>query len=189
MQFQFSFKHMESSPALQTYAQEKINEKIQKFASKPTHAHVIFSVDRHQHRAHLSLKGGDGFTFEVEHTCGDMYGSIDMLVDKFGAQLKNINLADKKHMFIRGNFPAGVKFRVEFKQSNITNSKNWGVNLVGNGEGNYVIPISQLTVASGGLVAYSASLVTGLQIVSQDLSTATANDTVGNFLIREISFY
>jgi len=88
MQFQFSFKHMESSPALQSYAEEKIKEKILKFASKPIDAHVIFSVDRHQHKAHLSLKGGDGFNVEVEHTCGDMYGSVDMLVDKLNSQLK-----------------------------------------------------------------------------------------------------
>lgn len=88
MQFQFSFKHMDTSAALQTYAQEKIQEKIQKFASKPIEAHVIFSVDRHLHKAHLSLKAGDGFNVEVEHTCGDMYGSVDMLVDKLGSQLK-----------------------------------------------------------------------------------------------------
>ena len=74
MQFQFSFKHMDSSPALQSYAEEKIKEKIQKFASKPIDAHVIFSVD--------------GFNVEVEHTCGDMYGSVDMLVDKLSSQLK-----------------------------------------------------------------------------------------------------
>ncbi len=88
MQFKFSFKHMGSSQALQTYAEEKIKEKILKFASKPIDAHVIFSVDRHDHKAHLSLKGGDGGNVEVEHTCGDMYGSVDMLVDKLSSQLK-----------------------------------------------------------------------------------------------------
>lgn len=88
---------MDSSSALQTYAQEKIQEKILKFASKPTDAHIIFSVDRHQHKAHLSLKGGDGFNVEVEHTCGDMYGSVDMLVDKLQAQLKKQKDKLKNH--------------------------------------------------------------------------------------------
>lgn len=99
MQFHFSFRHMETSEALQTYAEEKLTEKILKYVTKPIEAHVSFSVVRHEHVAHCSLRAGDGFSIDVEHSCGDMYGSIDHMVDKLSAQLKKQKekLKDHKH--------------------------------------------------------------------------------------------
>lgn len=97
MQFQFSFKHMDTSPALQTYAEQKLREKIEKFVSKPIAAHVMFSVLRHQHTAHLSLEAGDGFDLQVEHTSEDMYATIDQLVDKLSRQLQKHKEKLKDH--------------------------------------------------------------------------------------------
>ena len=98
MQFQFSFKHMETSTSLQKYAEDKIKNQIEKFVTKPIEAHVTFSVDNHRHIAHCSLKSGDGFSIEVEHTCEDMYGSVDKLLDKLTAQLK------KKKEKLKGHY-------------------------------------------------------------------------------------
>lgn len=99
MQFHFSFRHMETSPALQSYAEQKLTEKIQKYVTKPIEAHVSFSVVRHEHVAHCSLRAGDGFSIDVEHSCGDMYGSIDHMIDKLSVQLKKQKekLKDHKH--------------------------------------------------------------------------------------------
>ena len=88
MVFQFAFRHMDSSEALQAYAEKKVSEKINKFVTKPIEAHMTFSVDKNVHNAHCSVVGGDGFNLQVEHSCGDMYGSVDMIVDKLEAQLK-----------------------------------------------------------------------------------------------------
>ena len=88
MQFQFSFKHMETSQALQEYAREKLTTKIEKFVTKPIEVQVTFSVDRHVQHALCTLVGGDGFSLNVEHSCEDMYGSVDRMVDKLGSQLK-----------------------------------------------------------------------------------------------------
>lgn len=88
MQFQFSFKHMETSQALQEYAREKLDSKIQKFVTKPIEVQVTFSVDKHIQHVLCTLVGGDGFKVNVEHSCDDMYGSVDRVVDKLGAQLK-----------------------------------------------------------------------------------------------------
>ena len=49
MQFQFSFKHMESSQALSQLAETKIKDKVSKFVTKPIEAHVTFVVERHDH--------------------------------------------------------------------------------------------------------------------------------------------
>lgn len=99
MQFRFSFKHMETSEALQNYAEEKIKVEVEKFVTKPIEAHVTFSVDRHQHHVLCSLAGGDGFTVNVEHECDDMYASVDRMIDKMVTQLKKKKekLKDHKH--------------------------------------------------------------------------------------------
>ena len=101
MNFQFAFKHMESSDALQHYAESKIKEKVLKFVTKPIEAKITFSVMRHEHRAQCSLLAGDGFSLEVEHVCDDMYGSVDLMIDKLTTQLKRQKDKLKDHKFSR----------------------------------------------------------------------------------------
>jgi putative sigma-54 modulation protein len=88
---------MEVSPALQEYAESKLTHQIEKFVTKPIEVHVTFSVDRHLRTAHVSLLGGDGFSVQVEHSCDDMYGSVDRALDKLGAQLKRKKEILKDH--------------------------------------------------------------------------------------------
>lgn len=103
MQFRFSFKHMETSPSLEKYAREKIQVEVEKFATKPIEAHVTFSVDKYQQQVICTLTGGDGFKCNVEHSCEDMYGSIDHMIDKLVTQLqrKKEKLKDHKHFKVR----------------------------------------------------------------------------------------
>ncbi len=100
MQFRFSFKHMETSQALQDYAKGKIQVEVGKFVSKPIEAHVTFTVDKHEQHVLCTLTGGDGFKLNVEHSCADMYGSVDHMIDKLVTQLqkKKEKLKDHKHM-------------------------------------------------------------------------------------------
>lgn len=97
MQFLYSFKHMETSEALQTYTEQKLSDRIRKFVTKPIAAHITFSVVRHQHTVHVSLDAGDGFGIEVEHTSVDMYASVDQLADKLTKQLKKQKEKLKDH--------------------------------------------------------------------------------------------
>ncbi len=97
MQFLYSFKHMETSEALENYTEQKLAERIRKFVTKPIAAHVTFSVVRHQHTVHVSLDAGDGFGIEVEHTSVDMYASVDQLADKLASQLKKHKEKLKDH--------------------------------------------------------------------------------------------
>lgn len=99
MQFHFSFKHMPSSSALESYAEEKLREKIERFVTKPIEAFVVFDVTRHLHRGHVRLKAGDGFSADVEHESEDMYATIDQMADKLEAQLRKHKeiLKDHRH--------------------------------------------------------------------------------------------
>jgi len=101
MRFQFSFKHMETSQALQTYAESKILEKIKMFATKPVDAHITFEVSKRDHKMHCHFNGGDGFATEVESTTDDMYKSVDMLIDKLETKLKRQKEKIKDH---KGHF-------------------------------------------------------------------------------------
>ncbi len=97
MQFQFSFKHMETSAALQTYAEDKIREKVEKFVTKAIDASVFFTVTRHMHTCHVHLLAGDGFSLDVQHTSADMYATIDEIVHKLESQLKKHKEKLKDH--------------------------------------------------------------------------------------------
>jgi putative sigma-54 modulation protein len=97
MQFHFSFKHMASSSALESYAEEKFREKIERFVTKPIEAFVVFDVTKHLHRGHLRLKAGDGFSADVEHVCEDMYATVDQMADKLEAQLRKHKEILKDH--------------------------------------------------------------------------------------------
>lgn len=97
MQFSFSFKHMETSEALETYAREKIKEKLQKFVTKTVETRVSFTVENKDHVAHVIVAGGDGFNMDVTASCSDMYGSVDIVVDKLTGKLKKHKDKLKNH--------------------------------------------------------------------------------------------
>ncbi len=97
MRFSYTFKHMESSQALMEYSQTKISEKVLKFVTKPIEAHLTFSVDKHIHKVHCDIIGGDGFNAHIDHESGDMYSSLDQLLDKLEVQLRKHKEKLKDH--------------------------------------------------------------------------------------------
>lgn len=99
MQFQFSFKHMEVSPQLQLYAENKIRSVVEKFVTKAIEVQLTFAVDKQDHHINCTIVGGDGFSHNVEFSCGDMYGAVDQIVDKLTSQLRRKKDKLKHHKF------------------------------------------------------------------------------------------
>ena len=97
MQFQFYFKQMESSEALKSYAQDKIENLVNKFVTKPIEVHVTFAVDKTRQSVNCVLVGGDGFNINEDVTSHDMYVSIDKMASKLGAQLRKKKEKLKHH--------------------------------------------------------------------------------------------
>lgn len=97
MQCRFSFKHMKTSQSLIDYAEPKILQKVEKYSTKPIEAIVTFSVEGIQHIAQCRVKGGDGFNFDVQSSCEDMYGSVDLMLNKLETQLKRQKEKLKNH--------------------------------------------------------------------------------------------
>ena len=105
MQFHFAFKHMDTSPALQAYAEEKLLDRIEKFVTKPIAATVTFSVLKNLYTVHCHLEAGDGFSIDVEQTCDDMHTSMDVVADKLTTQLRKHKEKLKDHKAPRRVIP------------------------------------------------------------------------------------
>ena len=122
MQIKFTFKHMETSSSLEKYARTKIDERVLRWVTKPIDAHIYFDVEREVHRVKCTLKGGDGFNFEVEALSGDMYGSLDILVDKLAGQLRRQKEKIKNHKGVSNirRLPIGRRTTNEFDSDSVS---------------------------------------------------------------------
>ena len=86
MQVSVTFRHMEATDALKSFASDKVS-RIEKDMHTPTDAHVVLSVEKHLHRAEINVTA-NGIRIRGEETSADMYGSIDGATQKIERQLK-----------------------------------------------------------------------------------------------------
>lgn len=95
MQITTTFRHMESSEALKTYAQEKL-EKVQKYIDEPVVAQVFLTVEKIRHIAEVTITA-KGITIKAAEETNDMYAAIDATVDKIERQLRRYKERIKEH--------------------------------------------------------------------------------------------
>ncbi len=95
MQMTITGRNIEVTPALREYAGEKMT-KIEKYLHKITGVHVILSVEKYRHIAEVTIQAY-GLTLRGMEETGDMYSSIDKVMDKIGKQAKKLKdrLTDK----------------------------------------------------------------------------------------------
>jgi len=81
-----TFRHMATSEAIKTYANDKV-AKLQKFLRQPMTAKVTLSIDRLKHVAETRISSG-GAHLEAKEASEDMYASIDRVADKLERQIR-----------------------------------------------------------------------------------------------------
>jgi putative sigma-54 modulation protein len=86
MQVSVTFRHMDATESLKAHAADKVS-RIEKYIHTPTDAHVVLSVEKHQHRAEINVVA-NGMRVRGADTSADMYGSIDGAAAKIERQLK-----------------------------------------------------------------------------------------------------
>lgn len=88
MHIQFMFKNFEPSEHLRKYARKRM-EKLGRFFGKNAalDAQVVLTVDKFRQRIDVQLSG-EGVNITAEEQSDDMYASIDLAMDKVGAQIK-----------------------------------------------------------------------------------------------------
>jgi putative sigma-54 modulation protein len=86
MDITVTFRHMEPTESLRTYAEEKVS-KIKKYLDFPVEAHVVLTVQKFRHVADVTLSVNGSRVKGVEET-EDMYSAIDQVMDKIEKQVK-----------------------------------------------------------------------------------------------------
>lgn len=97
MNCRFSFKQIKRSEVLVEFAQPKILAKIEKYVTKPIDVHTTFTKQAFSYVIRCSVKGGDGFNFQVEVMGPDLYSTFDMVLAKLESQLKRQKEKLKNH--------------------------------------------------------------------------------------------
>ena len=93
-------KNIDATPALVDYAQKKLS-KLEKHFDKSTDVQVVLSVIREEHIVEVTMNL-NGLILRGEESTGDMYASIDMVVDKLERQVKKYKTRMNKSMRQRG---------------------------------------------------------------------------------------
>lgn len=79
-------RHLEITPALKAYAEEKI-KKFERYLSNITEATVTMSVEKYSHKVEVLLKA-NGLMIQAEGVTGEIYSAIDEVVEKLDKQVK-----------------------------------------------------------------------------------------------------
>jgi putative sigma-54 modulation protein len=85
MTISFTFRHMEPSDAIKSYAEGKIL-KLQRLLLHPMSARVTLAIEKQQHVAEVQLDSGPEHV-EAKETCEELYASIDQVIDKLERQI------------------------------------------------------------------------------------------------------
>ncbi len=86
MNISITFRHMDASESIKSYAREKV-AKLQKFLRQPMSAKVTLSLDRLKHVAETRVSAG-GAHLEAKEATADMYVSIDRVIGKLERQIR-----------------------------------------------------------------------------------------------------
>lgn len=78
-------RRLEITPALRSYAEEKIG-RFEKYISNITEAVVTLSVEKYRHKAEVLLKV-NGVMIQAESVTGEVYSAIDEVVEKLEKQV------------------------------------------------------------------------------------------------------
>ncbi|MBA3351015.1 MAG: ribosome-associated translation inhibitor RaiA [Blastocatellia bacterium] len=98
MKFEYTGRHIDVTPALQTHVENHFERINHLFDGKPANAHVIIEVERGRHRSEIIMNWrNDVLTATTSNS--DMYLSLSQTIDKIEKQalkLKN-KVIDRSH--------------------------------------------------------------------------------------------
>ncbi|UFS68658.1 ribosome-associated translation inhibitor RaiA [Geomonas sp. RF6] len=95
MQITTTFRHMEPSEALKSYAEEKL-ERVKKYIDEPVVVQLFLTVEKIRHSAEVTI-AAKGITIKAAEESNDMYASVDAVVDKIERQLRRFKERIKAH--------------------------------------------------------------------------------------------
>src|SRR3990170_1630413 len=103
-----TFRHMESSDPLRSYAEEK-SERLQRFLFEPIEVHWVLSVEKIRHIADATIVA-NGVTVKAQESTQDMYSAIDMALEKLEKQVRKHKEKVKDHK-PHGPAPESIRYQ------------------------------------------------------------------------------
>lgn len=95
MKFQFTYRHVDVSPTLTTYAQEQF-ERVGRHLLKDSRCHVFFSMGRYDYRVEVTVSGGWGH-FKASSRAEDFYVAVDQAAEKLERQFMKVKDRHQDH--------------------------------------------------------------------------------------------
>ncbi len=95
MQIATTFRHLDPSDALKSYAEEKL-ERVKKYIDEPIVAQVFMTVEKIRHCAEVTITA-KGITIKASEETNDMYSAVDAVLDKIERQLRRYKERIKEH--------------------------------------------------------------------------------------------
>ena len=117
-------RHLEVTPALKNYAEEKV-KKFDRYLSHITEAVVTLTVEKYRHKAEVLLKA-NGILIQAEGVTGEIYSSIDEVVEKLEKQVKQYKEKTGSHRKSEGKAVASPEAeQTEADQGRIIKKKRF----------------------------------------------------------------
>ena len=86
MQTSLTFKNLDPSENLKSYASTKI-DRLDKYLDNPPEASIVLTVEKFRHIAEINFMG-DSLDLVAKIETNDMYSAIDMALDRLKKQIK-----------------------------------------------------------------------------------------------------
>jgi putative sigma-54 modulation protein len=102
MQFSVTFRHMEATEALKTYAKERV-QRIRKYFPDPIAVHVVMGTEKYNHRCDVNVQLHNGIKIAGRESTENMYSSIDLVVAKIERQVRRYKDKLRGHK-VKSNF-------------------------------------------------------------------------------------
>lgn len=104
MSLQLTFRNMESSPVIEQYARQKVNDVLRKFRTYGINTRLTFEKDNQDHIVRCDIHLGDGTDIALHAVSESMFASIDKLVDRLQRQLAKEKSRRADHNQTRSKF-------------------------------------------------------------------------------------
>lgn len=105
-----TFRHMEATEPLRTYAEEK-TDRLAKYLSEPIEVHWVLTVEKIRHLADATIIGS-GVSIKAQGDTADMYSAIDMAIEKLETQVRKHKEKIKAHKPLNHAEPSSIRYTV-----------------------------------------------------------------------------
>jgi len=97
MRYQISGKQIDIGDALQTHVKAEIGEIIEKYAQRPTDAHVVFSKAGHEHVCEATIHLSTGLTAQAKGHSSEIYAAFESCREKMDKQMRRYKRRLRNH--------------------------------------------------------------------------------------------